>query len=481
MGRRPSADAGCRDVALEVDRRTACRFLIRRSGLGRLSGEARRWPGPGDLPAAGTVAAVKALEYVQVDPMSVLRRNHELVLAARVKGFTPEILGSLLYRERALIEVTAFDRCIVPAADYGLFQLNCRLLERRHRPDLAELAPVMREVLARIEAEGPLSSLDFAGEHRIRGWWDLGEEATTKAARQALEWLWHFGRVVIRRREGLRRYFDLPERVWGEAREAGGRSLGAASGLVGPAVAGMPALEAWDAELTGDPGDPAEERRVYREGVTRKYCRAMGLSNPRAFHFGWDRDPIAKREALAAALVASGDLLPVRIEGLETTYYVPVGEAADLASAATWAPRPEVSFLPPLDNLIWDRRRLADLWRFDYVWEAYIPPAKRRYGPYTCVILWGDAIAGRIEAKMERAGSRKVQPTKAGCSADEGTLIVGGLWWEKRIPAGPFLRALQAWAIANGASDVADPNGVLPQAKGGPRRRPAQALPPEPR
>ncbi len=433
-----------------VDRQTACRFLVRRSGLGRLAGETWRWPQAGDTPAAGTVAAAKALEYVQVDPMSVLSRNHELVLAARVDGFAPEVLDSLLYRDHALVEVVAFDRCIVPAEDYPLFRLSFRLMERQNRPRLLELEPVMREVLARVEAEGPLSSLDFEDDRRIRGWWDLGQETNTKAVRQAMEWLWHFGRLGISRREGLRRYLDLPERVWGGGTGPGG-------GVVARPGEGTSVLEAWDAALDGD---PVEERRILGEGMTRKYCRAMGLSNPKAFHFGWERYPIAEREALALSLVASGELVPVRIEGVGTTYYVPTAEADDLVSAAAWEPAPEIRFLPPLDNLIWDRRRLADLWEFDYVWEGYVPPAKRKYGPYTCPILWGDVLVGRIDARVDRG-----RPGRKRVATAPATLVVNGVWWEEKAAtpaAATFWLALREWASLNGASEVVDLSGSRP-------------------
>ncbi len=404
---------------LTVSRRAARRFLVRRSGLGRGAAEMRRWPVPGD-----TLAAVKALEYVQVDPMSVLSRSQDLVLGARVGGYRPEVLDDLLYGRRSLVEVVAFDRCIVPVEDFPLFLLRFREIERRDRPGLAALEPVMKDVLARVRADGPLSSLDFEDDRKVSGWWDADGEAKTKAVRQALEWLWHFGRLVISRREGLRRYFDLPERVLGEG------VLAEADRLAGEAGA---------------------EREVLRAGLARKYVRAMGLSNARRFHFGFLKQSAAERQALVEKLLEAREVLPVAVEGSSATYYVPAVEAGDLQAAEKWEPAPEVRILGPLDNLIWDRERLVDLWGFDYTWEAYVPPAKRKYGPYTCPILWGDRLVGRVDARVARSRNRP------------SVLVVNGLWWEgvDRPPRSELVSALERLAGIAGAAEVADPNEAL--------------------
>lgn len=410
-------------MALKVTREAARRFLVRRSGLGRLAGEAPRRPEPGDA-----LEAVRALEYVQVDPMCVLERNHDLVLAARVGGYRPEVLDRLLYQDRSLVEVMGANRYIIPVEDYPLFRLRFQATEQKHRPGLGELEPVMEKVLGHIREEGALSSLDIEDNRKISGWWDPDGETGTRAVRQALEWLWHFGRVVISRREGSRRFFDLPERLFGEA---------AAPGPYRPG---------------GGPGE--DEAEELRGGLARKYLRAMGLSDPRDWSFGWAGLKASEKKALVERLETAGEIAPVTVEGVKTHYYVPAAEAGDLAGAEGWEPEPEVRFLPPLDNLIWLRRRLSEIFGFDYAWEAYTPAGKRRYGPYTCPILWGERLVGRIDARVDRG---------KGNPAGTWTLVVNGLWWEgSALSPRIFLPALESWAAFNGAAAVSDPNGVLP-------------------
>jgi hypothetical protein len=74
-----------------------------------------------------------------------------------------------------------------------------------------------------------------------------------------------------------------------------------------------------------------------------------------------------------------------------------------------------VTFLAPLDPLVWDRDLLRSLFGFDYTWEVYTPMAKRRFGYYVLPVLYGDRLVGRIEPRIDRA---------------TGTVRVLGLWWE---------------------------------------------------
>ena len=78
-------------------------------------------------------------------------------------------------------------------------------------------------------------------------------------------------------------------------------------------------------------------------------------------------------------------------------------------------PPPSVAFLSPFDALVWDRKLLGSLFGFDYVWDLFHPPDKRRFGYYVLPILFRDRFVGRIELRIDRA---------------EGRVPVLGLWWE---------------------------------------------------
>src|SRR4029077_20234253 len=78
-------------------------------------------------------------------------------------------------------------------------------------------------------------------------------------------------------------------------------------------------------------------------------------------------------------------------------------------------PTPYVAFVPPFDPIVWDRALLGSLFGFDYVWELFIPPEKRRWGWYVLPIVFGDRFVGRIEPRIDR---------------DEARVQGLGTWWE---------------------------------------------------
>ena len=131
----------------------------------------------------------------------------------------------------------------------------------------------------------------------------------------------------------------------------------------------------------------------------------------------------AGRKELHAELIDRGDLLPVDVGGVRGTRFVPGAEEERLDQAerevAAGEPpggrRAGVAFLAALDPLVWDRDLLRSLYGFDYIWEVYVPAAKRRWGYYVLPVLYGDRLVGRIEPRIERKSD---------------TLRIAGLWWE---------------------------------------------------
>jgi len=148
------------------------------------------------------------------------------------------------------------------------------------------------------------------------------------------------------------------------------------------------------------------------------------------------------RTALREELVVDGALVPVQVEGLRGKRFVLAEEVELLADPPE--PPPSVAFLSPFDPLIWDRPLLGSLFGFDYVWELFFPPEKRRYGWYVLPILFRDRFVGRIEPRIDR---------------ESGRVEVLGLWWEDDVApsrAEGFVdamrQALRAYLTFAGAS-----------------------------
>lgn len=75
-------------------------------------------------------------------------------------------------------------------------------------------------------------------------------------------------------------------------------------------------------------------------------------------------------------------------------------------------------FLAPLDNLLWDRTLIKQVFQFDYSWEVYTPVDKRKYGYYVLPVLYGNRFVARFEPEMYRG---------------EKELNIKQWWWEERV------------------------------------------------
>jgi hypothetical protein len=90
---------------------------------------------------------------------------------------------------------------------------------------------------------------------------------------------------------------------------------------------------------------------------------------------------------------------------------------------------PRAAILAPLDNLMWDRRYLQELFGFEYLWEVYKPVAERRWGYYVLPILYGDCFVARFEPGRDKKSD---------------ALAIQNWWWEPGVqPTGEMRAALQ--------------------------------------
>lgn len=320
---------------------------------------------------------IRRLECVQIDPVAAVERNQHLVLAARVPGYAPDTLQRLLAEGR-IFEYWANEGCVIPIDDYWMFEGVRRHRRQRLRHELALLRKPTREVLRALERSGPMPSRAFISTDRISGWWDT-TGPKTKATTHALNLFCHTGEVIVVRREGIERYFDLAARALPNEHKRAGQV------------------------------DTQEADRALLD----KYLRAYRIFEPGDGHFGWRRVPVADRKKGIERLLRAGEILPLQVEGIRRAYYVLAADRDRLAKIESGKDGVQVDdeqirFLAPLDNLLWRRQRLVDFFGFTYTWEIYTPVHKRRFGYYTMPILAGERLIGRIEPRLDRQGGRMV-------------------------------------------------------------------------
>ncbi len=324
-----------------------------------------------DEPAPDVGAALAHHGYIQIDPINVTGRMHDLILRNRVHAYREGDLMRYLHGLGAEALAKAADARPLPASKRRAFEHHLPtagtlvaftldawphllgiMRSRQHRTSAwsGRLSPRQKELvptlLAEIAARGPLSSEDFADTGKARSFWGASTQA-----KATLQKLFFHGRLLIARRgEGNRRYYDLPERV-------------------------LPT-----AVLRKPPSTKRESARW--EALLKLRQRRLVLLK---------RQELALVEDLAQ---------PIKVGDLPLLHCLRTDlPLLDLSPSEHSAP---VRLLAPLDPLIYDRRLTSGLWGFDYTWEVYVPPAKRKRGYYALPVLAGTELVGHVDPKAER-------------------------------------------------------------------------------
>jgi len=319
-----------------------------------------------NTPVSSISAALSRLGFVQIDPINICGRMHDLILRNRIAGYREGDLIRHLHGSPtsplAATERNAFEHHlpgsnVLTAMTLDAWPHLLAAMRRRSRRAGswsgkldARQRRLAKTILAQMSSRGALCSDDIDDNQRDQQGW--GPHASL--AKTTLHKLFFHGRVLIARRVGNRRFYDLPERV-----------------LPGATLASP---------------EPAP-------AYTRRWVTLLKLRQRRL-------------AALSPSeLVHVADLVqPIAVEGCRPLFCLredlPLLDAAD-------API-ETLLLAPLDPLIYDRRLTRQLWGYDYTWEVYTPVAKRVRGYYALPVLAGVELVGHIDPKADRANKKLI-------------------------------------------------------------------------
>lgn len=307
---------------------------------------------------SGAVKAIEHLGYIQLDSISVIERAHNHIWHSRVPNFKPEQSNQLL--ERATVfEYWAHAAAYLPMDEYRYYLADKAAVRagtlRKGYPRDRQL---MAQVLKRIADEGPLGSKDLEDRRtKSNGWWDW------KPAKKAVEALYLEGDLMICSRAGFQKTYDLTERI-------------------------LPK----DVDTT-PPSLPERASHMLDQQL-----RCHGLVSAVGATYG-RRDPElrAAMKAELAQRLSTGALTQVTLPN-HSEYFL---EPSQLDR-----PMPrldnKLKILSPFDNAVIQRKRLIDLFGFDYQLECYVPAPKRKYGYLALPLLYKGAFVGRMDCKAHR-------------------------------------------------------------------------------
>jgi len=299
---------------------------------------------PSDL-----LETVRRLSLLQLDPVSAVAPSADLVMWSRLgSSYSPQELRDAVAEQR-LIELRATLR---PAEDLVLYRAEMaewpgtgRLRDwQEYRRDWVTANDACRrDILERLRADGPLPSRALP-DTCVRPWVSTGWTNNQNVTKM-LDLLVQRGEVAVAGRTGRERLWDLASRVYPD-----------------------------------DPAPPAEEARRLRD---ERRLGALGIARSQGPEC--PVEPLDVREA--------GE--PAVVEGVRGRWRVdPTLLGQPFAGRA--------ALLSPFDRLLHDRKRMNEVFDYDYHLEMYKPAAKRRWGYYALPILYGDRLVGKLDARADR-------------------------------------------------------------------------------
>jgi uncharacterized protein len=299
---------------------------------------------PSDL-----VETVRQLSLLQIEPTNAIAPSAELVLWSRLGSrFDPRELWDAVDEQR-LIEL---HQALRAPEDIALFRAemaewpgsgDVREWQQEVRDWVRANNGCRRDILDRLRADGPLPASELSDTcvvpWRSSGW------NNNRNLRMMLDKLVQRGEVAAAGGNGRDRLWDLASRIYPD-----------------------------------DPVPPVEEARRLRD---QRRLRSLGIARAKGPKLPFE--PVDVGESGAPAVV----------EGVRGQWRV---DPAQLAQPFTG----RAALLSPFDRLIADRRRMDELFEFDYILEMYKPAGARMWGYYALPILYGDRLVGKLDARADR-------------------------------------------------------------------------------
>ena len=307
------------------------------------------------------------IQLVQIDSVNVLARSHFLPFFSRLGNYDRAILQQMAGRHpRRMLEYWAHEASFIrPEHFQDLVAWQKRAWVGASAMDPALRAGVTGLILDALAPGKPLTAAELTAvighvedrKHVNWGWnWN--------AVKRVLEHLFEEGAVSCASRTDQfeRRYALLKD------------------------VLPDPALTA------------EQEPQAALDRLIEAAARAHGIGTVRCFA-DYFRTPIKAAAVSVQNLVDSGRLEPVSVRGWDRKLFRHAD--ARLPRAATGR-----ALLSPFDSLVFERRRLEELFGFRYRIEIYTPAPKRRFGYYVLPFLLRDRLVARVDLKADRAGGK---------------------------------------------------------------------------
>lgn len=318
----------------------------------------------------GIIRFFKRVGNIQMDPLNIVGINPEIMLVSRFKDFTPKRLNEMLYQDYTLVDGFDKEAAIYLMEDWGKFDLvrkklsdmDWKVLEYRKNTKTGD---DLDEVLDYVIHHPNTSSREIQLGNSFKTNWGSASRSNC-----ALNHLWCEGKIGISsRKERIKSYAEITTLVPSEYRVF-----------------------------------PFCSEAAFLDWYVMRRLDAMG------FYWlkkgaGWQAYYLNDMNLLKSViqrLVTQEKVVVIEIEGIKEAFYISKKAYEFLMNTLQQPLKEVVRFIAPLDNLIWDRKLVKELFGFEYVWEVYKPVNLRKYGYYVLPVLYKDQFIARIEPSREK-------------------------------------------------------------------------------
>ncbi|ALV46037.1 hypothetical protein MB46_11620 [Arthrobacter alpinus] len=310
------------------------------------------------------------LQLVQIDSVNIISRSHFLPFFARLGNYDRTILSTMAgTAPRKMMEYWAHEASFIrPVHFHDLRVWQSRTWVGSDRLEATLREDLETQILELLASSRPLTAREVKArigheEHNNKDEWGWN----WSAVKRTLEGLFEKGIVgAASRNDQFERKYSLVQNV-------------------------LPLGVRIDVDDNPNK-DEAMERLIEASAL------AHGIGTVRCFA-DYFRMPVRESAAAVAKLVTRGVLKPVEVTGWTAEAYVHNKAAVPRHAHAR-------ALLSPFDSLVFERRRLEQLFDFHYRLEIYTPAEKRKYGYYVLPFLLGENIVARVDLKADRQAGK---------------------------------------------------------------------------
>lgn len=349
-------------------------FLIHHFCLDRLNscGEGKK----------GILNYVNKVSCIQQDPLNIIGTNIDIILSSRFSEYTPEMVQEILYKDQLLIEGWDKEASIYPSSEWSNYSFIRKKSEEgslgsikyRNQEDALQYSD---KALQAIEnSHTPLSSKELQFGKTMESKWGSSDIGNI-----ILSHLWSKGDIVIGQRNGRRKFYKSS------------KNLNKTTKL-------------------------KNEKEFIKWYIYRRLSGlgAYWLKNGA----GWQGHYMEQHQKIVEELIDDRLVFEIEVEGLKHPLYITAENYEILFNCCeknkTLSP---LRFIAPLDNFIWDRQFIKEIFNFEYVWEVYKPVEKRKYGYYVIPIIYKDKFIGRFEPSRDKKRNSKLKIENLWFESDE--------------------------------------------------------------